>query len=413
MEAAPTHRAASSAWPDGTELVPFENLEGIVLLTATARGRNDRDTTGFFVLDTGAGYLALDADLARALDIADSSDSPTVVDLAPRPLPRFVIGRWTIDQVAPLLTVRMEAVRNATDRPVLGLLGHRPLRDRALWIDYPARLLALIPATGRQPSDRDSSREASRKLLLGVLSRQAVAVPFRLVGDGKVLVEGRVSAAARRSARLNLLVDTGSSKCVLFEEALGLLGSTRGLESLRGLIAPTLLGPGTAWLTRVDAIALVSSPPGAQARGVDVAVVQSRLSEVLSRATGETIHGLLGYSFLKRFRVGLDYPHRILWLDPVRGFRDDRPYEYSQIGLQLERLGKGVRVAAVAEGSPAARAGIAAGDVIVSLQGVSADTANVIRLTHMLEGPPGSRVTLQVRRGETERTYRIRRRRLL
>jgi len=403
----------TAPWPQGTEIVPFENLEGIVLVTATASGLGGRDTTGLFVLDTGAGYLALDADLACALGIADCPQNVSGVGLALRPLARFALGRWTMDQVAPLLTVGMESLRNATDRTVLGLLGHRPLRDRVVWIDYSARLLALVPAARTQSDDRDSIREASRSTLAGVLSGRAIPVPFHLAGDGKVLVKTRVLRSPGGGAWLNFIVDTGSSKCVLFEDALELVGSTRRWAALRGLVAPTLLGPGTAWLTRVEMLELSSPPPGARAADVDVAVVKSALSQELSRATGETIHGLLGYSFLKRFRVGLDYPHRLLWLDPVPDYREDRPYEYSQVGLQLERLRGGVRVAAVADGSPAARAGIEAGDLIVSLEGASADTTDVIRLSRMLEGPPGSPVTLRVRRGEVERIYRIRRRRLL
>ena len=45
----------------------------------------------------------------------------------------------------------------------------------------------------------------------------------------------------------------------------------------------------------------------------------------------------IGYSLLKRFRLVVDYPDRVLWLDPIADYRDDRPLEYCQVGLQLER----------------------------------------------------------------------------
>ena len=52
------------AWPDGTEVIGFDNLDGIILFNGVVRGADGRDSSGWFVLDTGAGYLALDVPLA-------------------------------------------------------------------------------------------------------------------------------------------------------------------------------------------------------------------------------------------------------------------------------------------------------------------------------------------------------------
>src|SRR5258706_1396906 len=65
--------ASAISWPAGTEVLRFENIEGIILLRATLRGLASADTTGPLALDTGAGYLALDVGLARTLGIADSA----------------------------------------------------------------------------------------------------------------------------------------------------------------------------------------------------------------------------------------------------------------------------------------------------------------------------------------------------
>src|SRR5262247_2952873 len=76
--------ATDTTWPEGTQRIRFENLEGMVLIEMTLRGTGGRDTTGLFVLDTGAGFLALDHDLATGLGIADSARGPRTdaVDLA-------------------------------------------------------------------------------------------------------------------------------------------------------------------------------------------------------------------------------------------------------------------------------------------------------------------------------------------
>jgi len=441
--------AASSAisWPAGTELLPFENIEGIILLRGTLQGLVPPDTTGPLALDTGAGYLALDAALARTLGLADSSGDQEAVDLARRALPKLTVGHWSAEQVEPVLTVDGEVVRRVSDRPVLGLIGQRPLGDRAVWIDYREQMLALVPGgtraiePGLAASDtlverggsptgasqrsrgmsagraaRDSALARSRALLAVALSPRATAVPFRLLGDGKMLVRGRVSdpMPPAFSRDLNLLVDTGATKCVLFEDSLGSQVRHAGAwPALRGLSAPTLIGTVEARIARVPAIEIAAAGGPLRVTGVDVGVLRSDLSQVLSRVTHEPIHGLLGYSFLKRFRVAFDYPNRVMWLDSIPDYQDDRPNEYCHVGLQLERREGAVVVAGVVDDSPAEKAGIEVGDQVVALDGTDARTLDLLELTRRMEGDPGQTLTLVMRRNQGERTLKLVRRRLL
>jgi predicted aspartyl protease len=442
----PLATVSSISWPTGTDLIPFENIEGIILLRGTLQGIVPPDTTGPLALDTGAGYLALDAGLARVLGLADSAGDAEAVDLARRALPRLSIGHWSVEQVEPVLTVDGDVVRRVSDRPVLGLLGQRPLGDRVVWIDYREQMLALVPGgtraiepglaasdtaldresaargsrrtPGGSPgrAERDSARARSHALLAPTLSPHATAVPFRLLGDGKVLVRGRVSdpAPPAFSRELNLLVDTGATKCVLFEDSLAAQVRHAGAwPALRGLSAPTLIGTVTARIARVPTVELESAGGPLRVTGVDVGVLRSELSQVLSHVTHETIHGLLGYSFLKRFRIALDYPNRVMWLDSIPGYQDDRPNEYCHVGLQLERRGKAVVVAGVVDDSPAEKAGIEVGDQVVALDGTDAGTLDLLDLTRRMEGDPGRSLTLVIRRSQSERTLKLVRRRLL
>ena len=111
--------------------------------------------------------------------------------------------------------------------------------------------------------------------------------------------------------------------------------------------------------------------------------------------------------------MGIDYPRRVLWLDPLPEPWDDRPYEYSQVGLQLERRGAAIQVVGVANGSPAALAEIMIGDTLVAIDGTSAKQADLAMLTRRLEGPPGTGVSLLMRHGGEVRSYSLVRRRLL
>jgi hypothetical protein len=434
--------APRTAWPAGTQVLKFENLEGLMLFTATMRGTGGRDTTGLVALDTGAGFLALDLGLARALGIVDTSSSKTAIDESDQPLPRFTLGSFAVDAVAPVLTIDAEVIRRVTDRPVLGLLGQRPLDSSVIWIDYARNQAAFIPgveasegAQGSRESDARRAEQArlSRRDLAGVLSARAVALGFRLVGDGKVLVRARVSnpRPPEFSEWLNLIVDTGATKSVLFTGALELAAPNASeWPALRGLSAPTLVGDAAARLARIPMLEVAGPAeldpaepvPGVKnasgsvrvsARGVDFGILRSPLEEMLSRVAQVPIQGVLGYSFLKRFRVAFDYPRRVLWLDPISDYREDRPFEYSHVGLQIERREHDVVIAGVAADSPADRAGILRGDVLDSVDGASAGTLDLVALTRRMEGRPGTAIQLIVRRDGKPIVYRLVRRRLL
>jgi C-terminal processing protease CtpA/Prc len=142
-------------------------------------------------------------------------------------------------------------------------------------------------------------------------------------------------------------------------------------------------------------------------------VITSSLSADLSAAVGEPVLGLLGYSFFKRHRVAVDYPNRTLWLDPDPHARDDHPYEYSHVGIQLERDGEQVRVVGVAAGSPADAAGISVGDTLIAIGPRAARADALLELTDLLEGAPGTRLQVTLLKGGLPHAYRLMRRKLL
>lgn len=433
-------RAGRGRWPDGAASLEFERLEGIILVQATLRGPSGVDTSGILVLDTGAGYLGVDPAVALRLGLTATQRRSDVIELTDRPLSRLVIGTLQIDQLSPVVSVDLEAIRRATGRAVLGLLGQHVFSGRALWVDYQRQELIVIPAPtastvpdSARPVERDSpssgqpgprSIEASRAIFGDLLSPYAAALPFRLEGDGKLLVRARFSnpKAPRFSSWLTFVFDTGATKCVLFDPGFGdSVPGAKSWRSVSGLAAPTLLGTASARVALVPEVQVAGEQDSARGvrtsmaakTDVDCAVLESELAEVLSRGVGEPVYGLVGYSFLKRFRLGIDYGHRVLWLDAYPRDWDSRPYEYSHVGLQVERDGEALLVVAVATGSPAARAGIAPGDELLSVDGKSVRGVDLESVLRKLEGPPGSRVTLVTRRGAVIHTMTLARKQLL
>jgi PDZ domain len=425
-------RAAGSVpreWPEGTDTLSFTNVDGLILVRAHLVGRplgpersesrpvreEVADTTGWFVVDSGSGFLAIDAQLAVRLGLIDSVPSRPV-DFAERALQRFEIGHLQADQISPVAVFDAGIIRRVTGREVLGLIGYRVIRDRVLWIDYSAEQLALIPA-GSEVSESDALAVAESRRIVGTaLSSAAIPVRFRLTGDGKIVLQGRVTPkrGGRATPWLNLVLDTGASKSTLFEDRIDPRSHVESWRPvMRGLVAPTLEASSTARLSRVRRIEIRGTAGIATATETEVALLRNPLARQLEELAGEPIHGLLGYSFLERFRVSCDYPHRVLWLDPIQDFRDPHPLEHSQVGVQVEGIDGTLRVAAVIEDSPAARAGIAQGDVIVAVDGKSVRDVPPSEIDRLLEGPPGTVIRLTLRHGTTERTLSLRRRQLL
>lgn len=405
---------AEARWPDGTQVLPVEDLDGVLLVQATLRGHHGRDTSGAMVLDTGAGFLALDRGVSLALGLTDTLAAAGTITLAARALPRLVLAGLEVDRLEPVMTIDGEVVRRVTDRDVLGLVGQKVLAPWIVWIDYPAGELALLPAGDTRDGERASA--ASRRAL-PMLSPAAQAVAFRLAGDGKLLVGARVSRpdGSRASPVLTLALDTGASKTVLFEPALARdAPESARWRSLRGLAAPTLFGTDEARIVRVPRLALLGEGGEVEARDTDAATLGGELPAVLEQVLGERVHGLVGYSYLRRFRVAIDFPRRLVWLDPADVTRDTRPDEYSHVGVQIERADGELRVAGVARPSPAAEAGIGPGDVLEAIDGRSGGELGLMEAVRLLEGSPGSRVELELRGADgTRRLVILTRRRLL
>lgn len=80
---------------------------------------------------------------------------------------------------------------------------------------------------------------------------------------------------------------------------------------------------------------------------------------------------------------------------------------YSGIGVDLGVADGRVVVVAPVDGSPASRAGILAGDIILSVDGIPLDVANLDDAVGLMRGPLGTRVALSIGRGGIDEPLEI------
>lgn len=398
----------SAAFTANVDTLRHLTSDGAILLTLDVRGPS-RDTTGVFLLDTGAGYLALDEGFARAIGLRSRSIGDATMRLMTEPLPSLGIGSFSRDRIEPVLGLDLSDVRSATDREVIGLLGADLFRDDALVIDDAAGELLLV--RGGEAGAATDPVLRSRHRLAMVLDSRAVPMPYERIGDGKIGVRARLPGVRDT---LLMLLDTGATKTVFFDRSLARLGHPeRRWPSLRGLKSPTLYGETDLELVRVPRLSLLGAAQPLVVDRMDAGIIQGGLAEALTRALDREVAGLIGFSLTRRFRLVIDLRERVLWWTPREVAADLRPFEYSSVGLQLAREDGRLRVVSVAAGSPAARAGIRPGDVLRAIDGQSVDALSLDQVGPRLEGRPGTALRLTLSRGSRTLERRLVRVRLL
>jgi carboxyl-terminal processing protease len=127
-------------------------------------------------------------------------------------------------------------------------------------------------------------------------------------------------------------------------------------------------------------------------RGIDT----SRLEDASVRAMIQDLRGRYGDRFSHYFNAR-----------QLERFEQSTSGRFSGIGLSVLEVKRGLRVASVFDGTPAAEAGIAEGDVIVGVDGrsIAGEPANAA--TARIKGPPGSEVELRIQSAGGGRTREI------
>jgi hypothetical protein len=92
--------------------------------------------------------------------------------------------------------------------------------------------------------------------------------------------------------------------------------------------------------------------------------------------------GLLGSGFLRRFTVAFDFEGRSMYLEPNERFAE--PHAFDASGVGFRHVGRGYEVDMVLPDSPAATAGIRAGDRLVAIDGRLPRTLTPVQLRGLL-----------------------------
>jgi carboxyl-terminal processing protease len=126
------------------------------------------------------------------------------------------------------------------------------------------------------------------------------------------------------------------------------------------------------------------------------------LAEVLQRVRQDYVESIDDHELMESAIRGM-----VSALDPHSAFLDPEEYDeiristtgaYSGVGIEVTMQDGVVRVVAPIDGTPAARAGIEAGDTIVSIDDVPVDTAALDDAINRMRGKAGTSVKVSVTR---------------
>ncbi|HEV3091813.1 MAG TPA: aspartyl protease family protein [Candidatus Cybelea sp.] len=244
-----------------------------------------------FILDTGAALCLVTRSLASEVGIVASvtqqgHGAAGAVTLGIGSADSITLGDASARGVWVGITDELLRIAAAIGARVDGALGYEFLRDFHLSIDYKSQnVLLLQSATSIEAHDRVGR-----------------ALPFRLAHPNKPLI--LLDAYVDEIGPFKFALDTGASTTVVSPS----LASQ--LDVRLNDIADVTGGGGSikASSARVRSVRVGSNT----ANGIDVAVTNA--FETLSAAIGQQLDGILGYNFLSRFRVDIDYPKALLIL---------------------------------------------------------------------------------------------------
>ncbi|MFH2008357.1 MAG: hypothetical protein ABI333_17360 [bacterium] len=342
-----------------------------------------------FLVDTGAPATLLDS---------------TVYDREPgvwTPETLECLGITVLDQPCAVYALFGGALT------VGGILGGDIFRHFALTVDYREAMVTIHDALNGAPPPG------------GVEVDEAVSLPFRLLGGGLMPAgEDDLRVAATRVVIeltleehvLYAVLDTGASALVLSEELYTTLLDERPDRPVAtGFQVLTVEAAHDMELTRVARVALQGDDTQTAAQiSVPAMVVHgSGALAALSYETGQTVDVLLGASYLRYYRLTVDYPARRVTLEPYQTPDHVSETEYVTVGFTYEEEAPGdVVIDAVIPDTDADVQGVAIGDRILMAGGFDiVQTGSAAVDTVISQSTEGDRIPFTLVRGQTETDY--------
>lgn len=337
----------------GSTAVPVE-YDGFITVQAKINGKGPYP----FILDTG-GRALLTPEVASELGlrlvgsgiVSGAGEHTVGVHFAK--VNRTQIGELTVRGLTfGVLPMAYDTVERGARVPFAGILGLELFERFDIRLDYRRRLLTIFP-----PEDAP---------------HQGAAIPI-VFEDDMPIVSARID-----DIRGDVALDTG------FPESLAVQGIWAERNGLKGRLRKLRLQASGG---QGGAITLWASRARMKFAGVNVPNIVAYYAENKSGSlSSRTTAGIVGNAVLAGFTLDFDYAHNRIWFSAERK-NEQQPYDRS--GLSVSKADRNAfTIGFVASGSPAAEAGLLAGDAITAVDGRHSSELSGWDFGHLMRRPP-------------------------
>jgi len=319
---------------------PFKQYSGGVMVIQGVL-KNVPDTLSF-ILDTGSGGISLDSATCVHHHLTPSTTSDTMVTgMGSMRRAKFLYDQ---DLHLPGLTLNKldfhvnnyELLTSVYGEKIDGIIGYSFFRDYIVKINFDSLMIEVYsPGEIRYPRRGVTLRPAFTALPIQTLT----------VKDGRKL-------------DFNFYFDTGAGLCFLMSDAFA--KDSAVLLSRRKPISTQAEGMGGKLQMQLTVVKMLNVG-GYKFRNVPTYLFKDDFNVTSYPYVG----GLLGNDLLRRFNLILNYPHREIHLLPNSHFFD--AFDYAYTGMATYYMNGKIYVDDVVSGSPAEKAGLRAGDILVAV----------------------------------------------
>lgn len=257
-----------------TETQPF------ILLPVHVNGKGPFD----FVLDTGAAMSIITEELASIIGI-EGTEVKEALGSAGKKI-KVPLGK--LDSIS-IGETRVEDVQIGIMKELPkcvgpGVLGYNFLKEFVLTIDYGSNLLTFTSPTDKKGCDRSLPNY----------------VPLRLARPNRPILLVDVFVNAQETYQFTL--DTGASQTVVSPELAQQM-------SIKDIKVDSIIGVGG---TTQSSVGILKSLSVGEASLRNITVIVADIFSALSQAVGTKFDGILGFNFLSKFKLEIDYPNESL-----------------------------------------------------------------------------------------------------
>lgn len=246
-----------------------------------------------FILDTGAGISLLTPEFAEKLGVTATESKEGMgaggkVTIALGVVESLAVGQSKVLNVEVAMTDELRRIGTVIGTKVEGNIGYNYLRNFRLTIDYEKQTLQLSPAT-EESNGESGHAPAGIKFKLAHPAKPLILLPVLINDEGPYI----------------FAVDTGASTTIVSREVAQILG-------IESSVIPELTGAGG---TMQAATGMVRKLAVGSVEVENLIVVVADFLTMLSQAVTTKLDGIVGYNFLKEFKVTIDYANETLHLE--------------------------------------------------------------------------------------------------